>query len=343
MIEKSKFYKLLRKIPKVEIHLHAEGIISKRTVQKLLTRKSAEYKDIQMVEKIFNYNSLNEFINSFLLIQNSFEKLSDFSELFSNVRDYLKRNNIVYAEIFFSPSLFVQNGWQFKDMMDMFLKKVKKIKKKDNIIVKVIVDVSRSFGVENALRNLKSVIEYNNNNIIGIGLGGYEVNGPAKDFEEVFEIAKKHKFHRVVHAGEDVGPESIWDAIKLLKAERIGHGISAIYDEKLMNYLVDKQIPLEICPTSNVFTKKYVKKYEEHPIKKFYENGLLVTVNTDDPTFFNLELIDEYWNLYEKLNFSLEDIKKLIINGFKASFLCSKKKKKFIKKVNFLWKRYFKG
>lgn len=214
------------------------------------------------------------------------------------------------------------------------------MKKKDNITVKVIVDVSRSFGVENALQNLRSVIDYDSKNIIGIGLGGYEANGPAKDFVKVFKIAKENGFRTVAHAGEDVGPESIWDSIKLLGAERIGHGISAIYDEELMNYLAEKKIPLEICPTSNVFTKKYVKKYEEHPIKKFYEKGILVTVNTDDPTFFNVELIEEYWNLYEKLNFSLEDIKNLIINGFKASFLSEKKKKKFIKKVNLIWKKY---
>lgn len=342
MITKKEFYKLIKKIPKSEIHLHAEGVINKKTVQKLLIRKNTEYKNKEKINKIFNYNNLNEFIDSFLLIQNSFEKLSDFKELFYNLRYYLKINNIIYTEVFFSPSLFIQNGWQFKDMIDIFLKNIKKVKKKDNIIIKIIVDVSRSFGKENAFKNLKSVLEYKNKNIIGIGLGGYEAKGPAKDFTEIFEIAKKNKFHRVAHAGEDVDSQSIWDAINLLNAERIGHGTSAIYDEKLMTYLKEKRIPLEVCVTSNVFTKKYVKNYEEHPIRKFYEKGLLVTVNTDDPTFFNVGLIDEYWNLYKKLKFSLSNIKQLIINGFEASFIPKKKKKYFIKKVNSYWKKYIK-
>ncbi len=342
-MEKEKFYKIFKKIPKSEIHLHTEGVISKKTAITMLSRKNDDYKNAENVEKLFNYDNLKDFIKTFLLIQNSFEYLSDFKNLFNNICDYLRDNGIVYAELFFSPSLFVKNGWKFEDMLDVFTKKIKKIRKKYKIKIKIIIDVSRTFGIENAMKNLKNILKYNNKDIIGIGLGGDEVKGPAKMFKEVFQLAKEQGYRRVAHAGEDDGPQSVWDAINYLDAERIGHGISSINDEKLMDYLAKKQIPLEISPTSNIFTKKYVDKIENHPIKEFYKKGIITTLNTDDPTFFGVNLIDEYWNLYSKLGFSLDDLRNVIIYGFKASFLSKRDKKDYVRKVKKIWKKEIKA
>ncbi|HOV14079.1 MAG TPA: adenosine deaminase [Spirochaetota bacterium] len=336
-MEKKDFYKLFKKIPKAEIHLHTEGVISRDTARTMLSRKLPEYKDPKKIEELFEYDNLKDFIKAFLLIQNSFEYLSDFNALFNNIIEYLKKNGIVYAEMFFSPSLFVKNGWNFKDMMDVFIKKIGKIRKKYKIKIKIIIDVSRTFGAENAMKNLKSILKYNNKTIIGIGLGGDEKKGPARDFEDVFKLAKREGYHRVAHAGEDDGPQSIWDALNLLGAERIGHGIASIEDEKLMNYLSSQKLPLEICPTSNIFTQKFVKNMEEHPIKEFYKRGIVTTLNTDDPTFFNVSLIDEYWNLYSKLGFSLDALKNIIIYGFKSSFLPKRDKAKYIRRVKKIW------
>ena len=340
-LEKKLFYKNLKKIPKAEIHLHSEAVLSKKLASKLLSRSDKKYKDMKNVNEIFSYNNLNDFIDAFLKIQNSFSEIGDFSELFNCIRDYLKSNNIVYSELFFSPSLFLNNGWQFDDIMNVFVKKINKISKKDKIKIKILVDVSRSFGKENAMRNFEYLRKYNDKTIVGIGLGGYELNGPAKEFVDVFKNAKKSNYHRVAHAGEDDGPESVWDSLKLLDAERIGHGIASIQDNELIAYLVEKQIPLEVCPTSNVFTKRFVQRIEDHPIYEFYKRGVLVTLNTDDPTFFGINLIDEYWNIYSKSDLNLTDIKNIIINGFKASFLKEKQKKKYIKKVNKCWEKYF--
>ena len=340
-MNKETFYKFLKKIPKTEIHLHSEALISRETAMEILSRKNPKYKDKKAVEKLFSYNDLNGFIKLFLLLQNGFEKISDFEKLFKNISPYLKRNGIVHSELFFSPSNFIKNGINFKDMIKVFINEVEKIKEKEDIDIKIIIDVSRTFGLDNAKRNLEAAIKCDCDAVIGIGLGGDERKGPAKDYEEVFKKAKAHGFHRVVHAGEDAGPESVWDAINYLKAERIGHGISSIYDNKLIDYLVKNQIPLEICPTSNIFTKRYVKKIEDHPIKDLFKKNVMVTLNTDDPAFFNVELLDEYWNLYSKLNFSLEDIKKIIINGFKASFISNDSKKSYIEKIDQNWKKYF--
>lgn len=340
-MDKETFYKLLKKIPKTEIHLHSEALISKEAASEILSKNNQKYKDKKVIDKLFSYKDLKGFINVFLLLQNGFKKLSDFEKLFKSILPYLKRNGIIHTELFFSPSNFLKNGLVFEDIIKIFIEEIKKIKQEEDIDIKIIIDVSRTFGLENAQRNLELTIKCECDTIIGIGLGGDENKGPAKEYAKVFKKAKEHGFHRVAHAGEDVGPESIWDAINYLKAERIGHGISSIKDNDLIDYLFKNQIPLEICPTSNIFTKRFVKKIEDHPIKSLYDKGILVTLNTDDPAFFNVELLDEYWNLYTKLNFSLNDIKNVIINGFKASFISEDKKKNYIKKVNEAWDKYF--
>jgi adenosine deaminase len=173
--------------------------------------------------------------------------------------------------------------------------------------------------------------------IVGVGLGGDEEKGPAKEFGEVFVLAKKKGLHVVAHAGEVVGPISVWDALNTLKVERIGHGLSAIQDPQLVKYLADHKIPVEICLTSNVITQKYVTKPEDHPVRPLFDQGVLVVVNTDDPTFFNCTIIDEFWLLHTKLAFTMDEIKKIIINGFTASFLSEDEKASYIAQVEAAW------
>ena len=204
--------------------------------------------------------------------------------------------------------------------------------------MRVLVDVSRTFGLENAEKNLDMLLANKIPEVIGIGLGGAESKGPCKDFGPVFERARKNGLKTVAHAGEDVDAWSIWDALDVLHSARIGHGITAIQDEKLMTRLKDEAIPLEVAPTSNVFTKKYVPSFDKHPIRAFYDKGLMVTVNTDDPLFFKVSLLDEYWNLYTKLNFTKAEIKQLVLNSFNSTFLSDAEKKAWTDKVEAAWK-----
>jgi len=222
-------------------------------------------------------------------------------------------------------------------MLKIIQTAITRIEKRDKLTIKLIIDVSRTFGVENALANLNLTVSHKTPMVTGVGLGGDEEKGPAKLFKDVFALARKQGLHVVAHAGEVVGPESIWDALKELKVERIGHGISAIQDPELMRYLAEKQIPVEICLTSNIITQKYVTKAEDHPVRKFFDLGLLAVINTDDPTFFNCTIIDEFWTLHSKLNFTMDEIKTLIINGFKGSFLESTKKDEYIARVESAW------
>jgi adenosine deaminase len=188
------------------------------------------------------------------------------------------------------------------------------------------MDFSRDSGVADAEKNLGAVKELKKLGVIGVGLGGSEQKYPPELYTKIYEKVRLMGFHTTAHAGEAAGPQSIWGAIRSLKVERIGHGTRAIEDETLMHYLAEKQIPLECCPLSNVCTG-VVKSIEAHPVKKFFDAGLLVTVNTDDPAMLGNSLAQEYQMLEEKLGFSRDEIRQVILNGVKASWLSTDRKK----------------
>jgi adenosine deaminase len=192
------------------------------------------------------------------------------------------------------------------------------------------MDFSRDSGVEDAKKNLPAVQEIRQLGVIGVGLGGSEQKYPPELYTDIYAKARKMGFHTGAHAGEAAGPASIWGAIHSLKAERIGHGTRAIEDPVLMEYLAAKQIPVECCPLSNVRTG-VVKSIEAHPVKKFYDAGLLVTVNSDDPKMFGNSLAEEYQMLEEKLGFTREEVRELILNGIRASWMAESRKQTMIK------------
>ncbi|MGN0738299.1 adenosine deaminase [Treponema porcinum] len=332
-MNKDEFCTFLRSVPKAEVHLHIEAVPTIETLRTLHKKRFGTELSDDAVSELFSYDDLNGFIQSFLKVQDMFTSADDFTYVFDDLAKYLVDNNVVYCEAFFAPSAFLKKGFAYPDMTAVFSRKIAEIKQKYGITVKLLLDVSRTFGCDNAMKNYSLLDEYPCSDVIGIGLGGAESKGPCRDFVPVFEKALKDGRHAVAHAGEDVGPESIWDAVNLLHTERIGHGITAIQDDKLMDSLKQSQIPLEVCVTSNVFTKKYVKSVAEHPIRAFYDRGLFVTVNTDDPVFFKTDLIEEYWRLYSECHFTLEQIKQLIENSFNALFISAEEKAAFCAQV----------
>jgi len=315
----------IRSIPKTEIHVHLEAMATAETVWRLIERHKLSIPGIATrrdLERRFKVRSLDEFVDLFIsVIQNSFRSAEDLVLVLGDAREYLRRNNIRYAEIFLAPSKLLMNGISFEAMMASLDDASDRMEHEDAIDVRFIVDVSRSFGVDNARRNLELTLKHRARSVIGIGLGGAEATGPARDYAEVFARAADHGLQVVAHAGEDTGPESIWDAIRFLKVSRIGHGVSAIQDEALMTYLAEHRIPLEVCPTSNLFTRKYVSRLADHPIRPFFDRGLQVTVNTDDPMIFAVELVDEYMNLLDEGLFKVDEVMTLIRNGLFATFM----------------------
>lgn len=337
-MKKTEFKSFLAGVPKAELHLHLEAVISLAGVKKLYKNKFAKDMPADEQKALFAYEDLNGFIQSFLKIQGFYSSVEDFNLVFDELEKYLVKNGIVYAEVFFAPSAFLKMGFKYEDMVKIFHKKITKIREKHGIIVKMLMDVSRTFGCENAMNNYKLLKSCPCEDIIGIGLGGAESKGPAKDFEPVFTQAHKDGFRAVAHAGEDVGPESIWDAINFLHSERIGHGLTAMQDEKLMEELSSTKLPIEICITSNTFTKKIITKAADHPVADYFKRGIVVTINTDDPVFFKTTLLDELYLCHKDLKMSMADIKKLIEYSFTSSFMQESDKKAFIAKLDEEWK-----
>ncbi len=342
-MNKVDFYNLLKATPKAELHLHEEAVIGENTIRRLYKENLGKDITDEELSTLFSYNDLPGFLDCFIEVQKLFVKTSDLALVFNDLGQYIKDNNIVNCETFFSPTSHLKKGFSFTEMSDILTEGTKKLEENTGCRVRILVDVSRTFGLENAMHNLDLVLAAHNPYIIGIGLGGDEEKGPAKDYAPVFEKAWKAGLHVVAHAGETVESYSMKDSVKYLHAERIGHGLTAGYDPEYMKELAQTRLPLEVCPTSNTFTGKYVKNIKEHPIKKLYDAGINVTVNTDDPTFFKVSLIDEYWNIYSNLGFSIEDIRTLIRNSFFASFATPKEKEAWCAKLDTVWNAWFKA
>ncbi len=337
-MNKKEFFTMMKQVPKAELHLHIEAVPTLKTIQTVYKKCNGTEMTAQELKDLFTYDDLNGFIQAFIKIQNMYTSVEDFNLIFDDLETYLVENGIVYTEAFFAPTAFLKKGFKYEEMIEVFSKRIKEIKNKHGITIKLLMDVSRTFGCENAMNNYNLLKQYPCKDIIGIGLGGAESKGPAKEYAPVYEQAIKDGFKVVAHAGEDVGPESIWDSINYLKVQRIGHGITAIQDEKLMEHCVKTQLPIEICITSNTFTKKIVSEAKNHPIKEFYKKGMMVTVNTDDPVFFKTDLINEFYICKKDLKFTNEELKQLIKNGFIASNLSKKAKTEWLEKVDATFK-----
>ena len=337
-MNKSEFKTFLAAVPKAELHLHLEAVISLAGVKKLYKNKYGKEMTKEEQIDLFSYNDLNGFIQAFLKIQAMYSYVDDFRTVFDELSKYLVKNGITYTEVFFAPTAFLKLGFKYEDMVRVFDEKIEEIKAKKGITVKLLMDVSRTFGCENAMKNYELLKSVPSKNIIGIGLGGAESKGPAKDFAPLYEQAIKDGYKAVVHAGEDVGPESIWDSLNYLHAMRIGHGLTACQDEKLMDELKKTKTPIEICITSNTFTKKIVQKAKDHPVKMYFDRGIPVSINTDDPVFFKTTLLDELWICHKELGFTMDEVKELIKNSFTTSFLSDKEKKEYCNKVDEAWK-----
>lgn len=326
-------------IPKTEIHLHIEMCVSSKSYEQLMDKYDIPHDEKTSALTDFSkIVSLESMIESFYFVQSFFREPEDFQLVVDDVIAYASANNIYYIEAFASPSMVLNRGLvSFNQMFTTLVEGFQKAYEKTGIDVRIIVDVSRSFGAKNAMRNLdltrKFLKKFPTDRILGIGLGGQEQGHPCADYEEVFAAARKAGLHVVAHAGEEVGPESVWEALNLLQAERIGHGISSIQDPELMERLKADQIPLEICPMSNIITKKYYDSYESHPIRKFFDYGLNVTLNTDDPILFSITLNDEYENIAEKIGFSRDELMVITKNNLMDTFLPQEEKEKHWKKV----------
>jgi adenosine deaminase len=316
------------RLPKVELHLHLEGAIPLDALWQLVRKYGTDpsVTDIKALQRKFQYKDFPHFIETWVWKNQFLRQYEDFTFIAEAVAKDLVCQKIRYAEMFYTPSPFLQYGLETRKLTEAVRTGLSRVKQVEIVLV---MDFSRDSGVEDAEKNLFVINEIKQFGVIGVGLGGSEQKYPPELYAGIYEKARQMGFHTTAHAGEAAGPDSIWGAIRSLKVERIGHGTRAFEDDSLMAYLARTQIPLECCPLSNVRTG-VVKSINVHPVKKFFDAGLFVTINTDDPKMFGNNLAEEYQLLEDRLVFSRDDIRILILNGIKASWLPEKRKQQMI-------------
>lgn len=312
-------------LPKIELHVHLEGAIPHEALFSLIQKYGGDpsIPNREALEKRFEYKSFPEFIEAWSWKNQFLREYEDFTYITELTARDMAAQNIRYVELFFSPSLFIRHGLNVQEIAYSIRKGLLRV---PDIEVVLIADLVRDNGPESEMNTLTALKEVKDCGVIGIGIGGSEQKFPPRPFESLFEEARRIGFRTTAHAGEAANPESIWDAIKYLQVDRIGHGTRAYQDPQLLGYILENKIPLELCPMSNVRTGA-VKNIEKHPIRKYYDHGLILSVNTDDPKMFNTSLADEYRLLVQKYGFSRQEICTIILLGIESSWLPEDQKK----------------
>jgi adenosine deaminase len=313
------------RLPKVELHLHLEGTIPYDALWKLVQKYGgdASVSSKEMLKRRFEYRDFPHFIETWVWKNQFLREYEDFTFIAAAVARDLVTQNVRYAEVFYSPPDFVRHGLKTQRLTEAIRKGLEAV---EGIEVALVADLVRDFGPERAAVTLAEVKEVQQLGVVGVGIGGSEQEFPPEAFEAVFARARKLGFRTSAHAGEAAGPESVWGAIRSLKVNRIGHGTRAEEDPKLVEYLVKHGIPLEMCPMSNVRTG-VVESYEKHPVRRYFERGVALSINTDDPKMFDTSLAQEYVLLVEKQGFTLAEIKELILGSIEMSWMSEDKKR----------------
>ncbi|MFZ6027591.1 MAG: adenosine deaminase [Chloroflexota bacterium] len=320
------------RIPKIELHLHLEGAIPLEALWVLCQKYGgdASIPDAESLQQRFTYKDFPHFIETWVWKNQFLREYEDFTFIAEHVARDLARQNVLYAEAFYSPPDFARQGLKTQELTAAIRSGLARV---PEIEVALIADLVRDFGPERAAVTLHEVNEAKALGVIGIGIGGSEQAHPPEPFAAVYKQARRFGFHTTAHAGEAAGASSIWGALRQLRAERIGHGTRAYEDEALLDFFAEQQIPLEMCPISNLRTG-VVSALTQHPIRRYFERGLLVTVNTDDPKMFGNTLAQEYAALTDALGFSPAEIRLLIENAVRASWLTEDKKKVYLQRLS---------
>ena len=325
--------KFIREVPKTELHLHIEGTLEPELMFDLAKRNGIKipYSNVNEVKSAYNFSNLETFLNIYYEGSKVLINEQDFFDLTWSYAIKCREDNIVHTEIFFDPQAHLSRGVKFETVINGINKALLKANKEFGLTYKIIMCFLRHLDEKSAFKVLDQAIEHKDK-IIAVGLDSSEKGNPPSKFKNVFKKAIKEGFLTVAHAGEEGPPEYIWEAINLLEVKRIDHGVQCLKDEKLTKELIKKQIPLTVCPLSNIKLCVF-KDLKEHNLKKMLNEGLMVMVNSDDPAYFGGYVNDNLVESQVALNLSKNELKTLIINSFKSSFLSEEKKIKWIKKI----------
>ncbi len=317
----------IRSLPKAELHLHLEGAVTPRTLVELRQRHGKE-STLAEVEALYQYKDFPGFLMAFKTLTEDLQTPDDYELITYRLMEQLKAENVLHAEVYVSVGVCLWRKLDFEAIFQGLERGRERGEKDFGLSLLWIFDAVRQFGAERAQEVFELAAKYRNRNVVGIGIGGDEVKAPPELFREQYAYAAEHDLRLTCHAGESAGPESIWGALNL-GAERIGHGLTAWNDPELIEELAQRQVPMEICLTSNLRTGCCAAVHD-HPVKRYFDQGLMLTLNTDDPAMFGTLLTQEYELAQDEFDFSDEHLRELARNSFEASFLPAEKKIEFL-------------
>ncbi len=326
------------KIPKAELHCHLDGSLRPSTIIDIAKKEGVElpsYEEEKLINEVCaseNMQSLEEYLEPFTITTSVLQSKESLERATFELAEDCASENVRYLEIRFAPVLHTRKGLKLTDVVDAVLTGKRRAESTFNITIGIIICSLRHNDPAESYMAAELAVGYKNRGIVGFDLAGAEKDYPAKDHKEAFYLIVNNNINTTVHAGEAYGPESIHQALHYISANRIGHGTRLRESGDLFNYVNDHRVPLEMCITSNIQTKA-VPDWESHPVKFYMDMGLRVTLNTDNRLISNTTLTDEYMIAIERYGFREEDVREVVLNGFKSAFLPYYEKKHMIKSV----------
>lgn len=323
----------LAAMPKAELHMHIDGALSPAMMFELAQRNQVvlPYKSVAEIEAAYQFTNLQSFLD--LLYQGA-SVLKHEQDYYDLTRDYFakcKADKVLHTELSFDPQTHTERGIAFDTVISGILRAMDDAKKEWGISSHLVMDFLRHLSAENAMSTLEQALPWKDK-IIAVGLDSSEMGHPPSKFTEVFDRARAEGFKTVAHAGEEGPPSYIWEAIELLKVDRIDHGVRSDEDPKLMEYLRETQIPLTVCPLSNVRLCVF-DKMADHNLFTLMDAGLRVMINSDDPTYFGGYLNDNYFALAEAFPLTRAQALQLACNSFTSSFISDAEKAGFVRQL----------
>tara|TARA_B000000475_G_scaffold235268_1_gene202757 strand:+ start:16 stop:1071 length:1056 start_codon:yes stop_codon:yes gene_type:complete len=329
---------IINKLPKAELHCHLDGSLRLSTIIELAQTQGVHLPSNNEVEllKILSVGdssiSLEDYIRKFDIILSVLQTPESLERAAFELAMDCHHDGVKYLEVRYSPILHTKNGMHLSETIDSVKKGLSMAFDECGIITGIIICGIRHISPDHSIKLAELSIEYKNKGVVGFDLAGAEENFPAKKHKEAFYQILNNNINTTIHAGEAYGPRSIHQALHVCGAHRIGHGTRIYEDIDLLNYINDHRIPLEMCITSNVHTKA-VSSISKHPFKHYMTKKIRVTLNTDNRLISNTSLSKEYKIAIDNFNLSENDIRTIIINGFKSAFLPHNKRRELIRKV----------
>lgn len=323
----------LRRLPKAELHLHIEGTFEPELIFKLAKKNgvSLNFPSVEALRAAYQFEDLQSFLNIYYAGMSVLKKEEDFIELAEAYFARAQKDGVVHAELFFDPQAHTSRGLEIGAVIDGLSRAVAKSQEKYGLSSSLIMCFLRDMSAESAMQTLEAALPYKDK-LVAVGLDSAEVGNPPAKFVDVFARAREEGLLTVAHAGEEGPPAYVHDSLDLLKVSRVDHGVRSLEDEKLVERLRKEEIPLTVCPLSNVKLKVF-KDLKEHNLKKMLALGLKATINSDDPAYFGGYVLDNYHQTAQALGLTDEEVVMLAENSINASFMSVEEKAKHLERI----------